>query len=104
MLKVFTSRYWHNPKIGVWVTEKGIGVEIAFDDFMKALCEEMKPEVEVIRQGIGSVTLTLTQAQFDKKFDTAISGFDTQLKSAAARVIKKKKEVTAQAVASRMED
>jgi hypothetical protein len=69
---IVISRYWHRPKIDVFLMREGIAIEFTVEDFIKAIAEE-----------IGSPTLILKQKTIQDK-----------LIDAAAQVLEKAKEAS----------
>lgn len=79
-VQVCISRKWHHPKILTTVdftSEGGIQLSLELVDFLEAL-----------RQEIGSVTTTLTRAQFQKKFDAAAERALRGVKEESLKVVK----------------
>jgi len=60
--KVFTiSKKWNHPEFKYIITDEGMSCEMDFEDFKKAL-----------KQEIGSITWTFKRETFEKKLDKAI--------------------------------
>ena len=60
-MMVSVGRKWNNPEIYHTVNQQGIDLSIKLEDFIEALKTEM-----------GSVTWTVTKAQFSQQVDDAV--------------------------------
>ncbi|HDK42895.1 MAG TPA: hypothetical protein ENG87_05930 [Candidatus Pacearchaeota archaeon] len=70
------SRQWHNPKIKVSISNKGIYLQINFDDFVKILKSEIKEKMPFI-----------FKKNTDKKIDNIIENILETVKAESAKII-----------------
>jgi hypothetical protein len=70
---IIISRYWHRPKIDVFLMQNGIAIQLTVEDFVKAMSKEIGSPKVIFRQK------TLEEKMID----------------AAAQVLEKAKETSA---------
>jgi hypothetical protein len=47
---IIISRYWHRPKIDVFLMQNGIAIELTVEDFIKSIASEMGTPNVALRQ------------------------------------------------------
>lgn len=70
---IVISRYWHKPKIDVFLMKNGIAIQLTVEDFVKSIAKEL-----------GTPKIIFSEKRFQEK-----------LMDAAAQVLEKTKETSA---------
>lgn len=73
--KLVISRYWDNPTITVCIDSEKIGVQMAVEDFLKAMASE-----------ISHPSTTMTRAQLEKNMLGVLETVLNKTKEATAQV------------------
>ena len=74
--KLTISKKWDHPEFTYKITNEEMSCEMDFEDFRKALKQEM-----------GSITWTLKKATFEKQLDEAIQRVISGAKEESAKVV-----------------